>query len=70
MTVYESYNQKRKSELLHFYEEIYKKNKAKAQNALENLNEKRTLPEFVVPQTVMCRKSNSQTFNLFISLLQ
>lgn len=44
MTVYEQYNQKRKQEILPFYDHVYLKNKDKAQKILDKRNEGRNDP--------------------------
>lgn len=44
MTVYEQYNEKRKQEILPFFDHIYERNKDKAQKKLTKLNENRRDP--------------------------
>lgn len=52
LTVYENYNEKRKQELLPFYDEIYEKNKTKATATLEKQNTTRQEPPDIVDQEV------------------
>ena len=44
MTIYENYNEKRRQELIPFYNNIYFKNKNKAEGILEKRNEARDFP--------------------------
>lgn len=44
LTLYENYNEKRKQELMPFYDQVYEKNRNKATNILEKRNENRQNP--------------------------
>lgn len=57
LTVYENYNEKRKNELLPFYDHVYNKNKEKAQLNLNKHNENRDDPPKLDNQEVYIQRN-------------
>lgn len=57
MTIFEQYNQKRKEEVLPFYDQVYLKNKAKAQQILEKRNENLNDPPQLEQTDVYVKRS-------------
>ena len=57
MPVFEEYNQKRKQEILPFYDQIYEKNKNKAEKILDKRNEQRQEPPDLQNQEVFVERN-------------
>ena len=57
MTVYETYNEKRRQEILPFYDRVYEKNKEKANKILEKRNENRSDPPDLEEQEIFVERN-------------
>lgn len=57
MTIYENYNQKRKDEILPFYDELYNKQKQQAEKRLEKHNENKEPPIKEIPDTIAVKNN-------------
>ena len=57
MTVYETYNEKRRQEILPFYDRVYEKNKDKANKILEKRNENRSDPPDLEEQEIFVERN-------------
>lgn len=57
LTIYEQYNEKRKNEILPFYDHVYTKNKDKAQRILDNHNKNCDDPPLVENQEIYVRRN-------------
>lgn len=57
MTVYEQYNEKRKREIMPFYDQIYNKNKQQAEKVLDKRNETRNDPPNLENNEVYVRRN-------------
>lgn len=57
MTIFEQYNEKRKQEILPFYDQVYLKNKQKAQDTLDRRNETRNDPPDVENMQILVKRN-------------
>lgn len=57
MTIFEQYNEKRKQEILPFYDQVYNKNKQKAEKTLEKRNESRNDPPDLTDKIVYVERN-------------
>lgn len=57
MTVYEQYNEKRKREILPFYDQVYLKNREKAQHVLDKRNENLSDPPDLINKEIYLKRN-------------